>query len=305
MSTDKIEELLRNSPSPRPPEDLLRSLQEEIDLSDVQAGTSRRVRIQPEPWLRRWLPALAWSFLIVIGLAAATYQGIQIKEEREQQRQLLQRVHGIAELHLENEVYQALAAQLEELEQIQQQAQEVERLRDEVAQLRDRLAEMERMKTENEELAASIKPVVLPAEERDFFGEMKAEAQIVACVNNLKQIGLALRIYATDNNDFFPASIMQMKNELGTPKILVCPADEDTLQRLAKNWDDFHPSMVGYKLVLSGEKEEFHPQRIISKCMIHENFGLADGSVHREPVSSGHAKIEVIDGRESLVYVDK
>jgi hypothetical protein len=67
----------------------------------------------------------------------------------------------------------------------------------------------------------------------------------VACVNNLKQLGLAYRVWAGDNNDQYPTGVsvtnggsmelvqmgdvvqtfLVMSNELSTPKILYCPAD--------------------------------------------------------------------------------
>ena len=65
------------------------------------------------------------------------------------------------------------------------------------------------------------------------------------CINNQKQIALAYKIWAGDNNDTLPTSIsvtnggaleliatgnvvsvfLAMSNELSTPKILACPAD--------------------------------------------------------------------------------
>src|SRR5688572_7740610 len=65
----------------------------------------------------------------------------------------------------------------------------------------------------------------------------------IKCVNNLKNVGLAFRIFATDNNDLFPGQVMAsngvelanmdvvtvlkyLSNELSTPKILICPKDE-------------------------------------------------------------------------------
>ncbi|HEY4415543.1 MAG TPA: type II secretion system protein [Verrucomicrobiae bacterium] len=67
----------------------------------------------------------------------------------------------------------------------------------------------------------------------------------LSCVNNLKQVGLAFRLWEGDNGDKYPmaisvtnggamelaaagnaAAVFQvMSNELGTPKILLCPDD--------------------------------------------------------------------------------
>ena len=69
----------------------------------------------------------------------------------------------------------------------------------------------------------------------------------INCINNLKQIGLAYRIWEGDNGDTFPMgvsvtnggsmemvvtgnvvqSFLVMSNELSTPIILHCPADTD------------------------------------------------------------------------------
>lgn len=73
-------------------------------------------------------------------------------------------------------------------------------------------------------------------------GIHKPRAQRIKCVNNLKNVGLAFRIFATDNGDKFPGEILTsnitdlssirieqiygfLTNELSTPKILYCPAD--------------------------------------------------------------------------------
>jgi type II secretory pathway pseudopilin PulG len=69
----------------------------------------------------------------------------------------------------------------------------------------------------------------------------------IKCVNNLKNVGLAFRIFATDHGDLFPAEVMltngiamksmdalrvylTLTNELSTPKILSCPADQNRNQ---------------------------------------------------------------------------
>jgi len=84
----------------------------------------------------------------------------------------------------------------------------------------------------------------------------KRKAQRISCVNNLKEVGLAYRVFANDNNDKFPAqapvaqggwqdivtgggvitaaqgmylNYALMANEMGqSPKILMCPADDRT-----------------------------------------------------------------------------
>jgi hypothetical protein len=68
----------------------------------------------------------------------------------------------------------------------------------------------------------------------------------IHCMNNLKQLGLAFRIWSGDNNDKYPMAVsvtnggameaiqggaplvvfQVMSNELSTPKILFCPADD-------------------------------------------------------------------------------
>jgi hypothetical protein len=73
----------------------------------------------------------------------------------------------------------------------------------------------------------------------------KGKSKRIQCVNNLKQSGLAFRIWEGDNNDKYPMAVSTnkngsmeyaeggntfrhfqvMSNELNTPKILVCPAD--------------------------------------------------------------------------------
>ena len=72
-----------------------------------------------------------------------------------------------------------------------------------------------------------------------------------ACVSNLENMGLAFRIFATDNNDLFPARLMMsngveltsidllqvyglISNELSAPKLLHCPTD---VKREPSDWN--------------------------------------------------------------------
>ncbi len=82
----------------------------------------------------------------------------------------------------------------------------------------------------------------------------KVRPSRIACANNLKQIVLSFRLFTMDNADRFPMQVpvleggtwelvysgrvyphfLAMSNELGTPKILLCPQDKQ--KKFATNW---------------------------------------------------------------------
>lgn len=100
-------------------------------------------------------------------------------------------------------------------------------------------------------IIAILAGMLLPA-----LSASKAKAKRIACVNDQKQIALALRLWANDNADKFPWQISSTNggsmdssdwtdhfricsNELGTASILRCPADKARIA--ATNW----PSLAG------------------------------------------------------------
>jgi hypothetical protein len=99
----------------------------------------------------------------------------------------------------------------------------------------------------------------------------RAKAGRIKCVNNLKRIGLAFRVFSTDHGDRFPAEILlsngvemasidivkvlgALTNELGDPKILVCP--EDKTRTVAASLTNITGRNVSYFLSLSARETE-------------------------------------------------
>ena len=164
---------------------------------------------------------------------------------------------------------------------------EIERLTKLSSQLTSEVAQLEQMRLENKKLLAELdRPQIagLTSEEIDAVAKARNKALSVACVNNLKQFGLAARLWALDNEDRLPPNIVCMSNELSTPKILVCPADNS--RQVATDWSTFTPGNCSYEqLATSGSEEE--PSRVLSRCRIHGHVGLCDGSVQME-VAKNH-----------------
>ena len=122
---------------------------------------------------------------------------------------------------------------------------------------------------------AVLAGLMLPA-----LAKAKDKAQRINCVNNIKAIGLAARMWSNDHNGRFPPDFNSMSNELSSPKILVCPGDSSKTR--AMNWSEFGPGNITYEYLEPGyDEKSAQPQTIVFQCPIHGNVGLADGSVQQ------------------------
>lgn len=96
-------------------------------------------------------------------------------------------------------------------------------------------------------IIAILGSLLLPA-----LSRAKLRVHGTSCLNNLKQIGLAVRMYADDNQDFFPGSSHQTNSwftsiqpYLANTNINRCPKDTDLSRRHSYAINDFltaHPA---------------------------------------------------------------
>jgi prepilin-type processing-associated H-X9-DG protein len=120
---------------------------------------------------------------------------------------------------------------------------------------------------------AILAAMLLPA-----LARAKTKASSINCVNNLKQCGLAFRIWEGDNGDKMPMAVPMekggtmeytdgantfrhfqvMSNELSTPKVLVCPQDTRTA---ANNFARLKNQNVSYFVGL--EANDANPQMFL------------------------------------------
>jgi prepilin-type N-terminal cleavage/methylation domain-containing protein len=128
-------------------------------------------------------------------------------------------------------------------------------------------------------IIAILASLLLPA-----LAKAKSKAKAIACVNNLKQVDLGLRMWTADQADKYPWQVDISKggslgsddwtdhfrvvsNEIRNFQVLTCPADLDRLKRTTTNWvalrGDLHisyfvgtntPSVAKPQIILLGDR---------------------------------------------------
>ena len=148
------------------------------------------------------------------------------------------------------------------------------------------------MKTTIYAAALALVLVGCSKQENPYVDEKKAID--ITCVNNLKQIGIAFRIWAGDNGDKFPFAVSTnaggvmelvgaknglrqnsylvfqcMSNEISAPLVLICPQDKS--KHAATNWAALTEANVSYVAPAD--------TNILAICPVDGNILHVDGTV--------------------------
>ena len=283
MNPDDIESLLRKAPKPQPPSGLLQRLQADAHSPHVEAPQSwwSLASLWPFP---RWAQATAAVVCILGAAGLLAMQRNEISHLRQENRQLLS---GSLETPTQDSADTEAARLTRDLAELQ-------RLRSEIALLRPQVAALGNLRAENERLrpdlgAGNGGPGSPP--------EIAQRKISIRCLNNLKNIALAARIYATDQEEQYPTSFLQFTNELQNPGLLHCPADQERAE--ASTWADLTPATTSYDYFWVADIET-EANAVLVRCPIHDHVGLADGSVWQHLKQSGIQTV-IKNGREYLV----
>jgi hypothetical protein len=274
LSEQDFERQLRSAPKPRPPAGLRQQLIDQVRLAEASSPIARR---GAPGWFHRWWPALAPAAVSAACAVVLTFQQLELRDLKESMRAL-----SPPSETANTPVIQAVGSTPQAAPAVAPAPgpeEELSRLRETAQQLRAEVAQLEQLRAENGKLRAQLavpQPGMFTPEEQQALAQAREKAQSIQCVNNLKQIGLAARIWALDNRDVYPSDFLSMSNELTTPKILVCPAD--TNRPAATDWASCSSASYSYEyLAPNGSSDD--PLRVLTRCPIHGNIGLCDGSV--------------------------
>lgn len=302
MKTEsEIENILRQAPAPKPTPQLAAALKSAVKLPGSADGADLELSV---PLWRRWFPALAYAILILGCVIVLAVQSNQQQELLRQNEQLRAEIAVAEEAVRERDRQLAQTAGAgRELEQLKRDAAEADRLAERLAELQSQIAALNAQAKDLESQLAVVPASQVPIEPFDFFdatdsalSKARARAASISCVNNLKQIGLSFRIFANDNEGWFPPNFNTLTNELSLAKTLCCPADRannDLANTLftagGAGWAGWPLNGGSYEMLGANLRVDAPgmPERVIARCRIHGHVAMGDGAVFQSRKPEG------------------
>ena len=149
----------------------------------------------------------------------------------------------------------------------------------------------------------------------------KAKADRIKCVNNLKNVGLSFRIFATDNGDRYPMSLstkqggsldyadspeafrhfQAMSNELSTPRILICPNDD---REAASRWESLRNENISYFVGLQATQTAPHLLLAGDRNLTTNGIRVRSGIIELSTNAVVGWSRELHDGQGNIVLGD-
>jgi RNA polymerase sigma factor (sigma-70 family) len=212
---------------------------------------------------------LAFSAIVIAGAATALVIQNQTQEKLRAQNESL--TQQITRLQTDNANFSNQLENVGDSKKLSDdQFNELLKLRGEIGVLRLQASEAEKQKAAaNQKAETAEEKLAENLSVREKFAKHEIET-----VNDMKELGLAERIYAGDNNDQYATNFEQMTNEL-----------DATYQKLYSDGVD----LVNLNAAGITNIVEQYPQMIFSREIMskqapdgtwHRVYGLVDGSVH-------------------------
>lgn len=299
MNEAQIEMFLRHAPVPAAPAGLLDRLMTGVT---VPAGATRPTVTRPaQVRFRRWMPALAFSMLFLSCIIMVAVQVQTVARLKQENRELHAATANLDQLREQHAALEQAGGQADELTRLRADNADLHRLQAEAAALQPFAGKISQLRAENHTMATRSHQ---SAQGEDLDAEMKARAERTACINNLKQIGVLIRMYAMDHTNRFPSSVLDITNYMDSPAILVCPGDTSQQANLPDlrtlRWAAPNAGASSYQFYLTGDTDLDYPLRISAVCPIHGNVLLADGSVQQVGPTNLAAMEVTVNGRLEL-----
>jgi hypothetical protein len=180
-------------------------------LAAAETGTFTFVKTMVATKLK-----LAFSGLAVAGATTAFVYQQQVQNQLRAKNESLQ--SQLAQLQTDNENSSNRLAEMGGAQKLSDdQFNELLRLRGEVGMLRQQTNELAGLRDENQQLKEAATQLQASNSRMEFAGALaKFKANEAQVINVMKQVCLADRIYAGDNNNQYVSSFDQMTNELGS-----------------------------------------------------------------------------------------